>query len=324
MELSPVAVNTKRIDTVKKRNRNGLTPLEHEREKWGYLFLSPWLLGFLLFTLLPILATLVFSMTDYSPVNAEATTFVGFSNFATMLTDDKMWISLWVTIRYAVLAIPVSFIFGLVLALLVNSKHLVGKDVFRTLFYMPSMIPVVAGALVWAGVMNTQTGWINVTLKTVGITGPDWLGEVEWIYPALVLIGLWGLGNLMLTLLAGMQGVPNELYEAAVIDGASGWRQFRHITLPMISPVVFYNMTLMLIGAFKYFDLAYVLKNGTGGPSDATLFYNLNLYKNAFTYNLMGYASALAWVLFLIILILTILLFVTSGRWVYYAAEVRK
>ena len=157
MELSPVAVNTKRIDTVKKRNRNGLTPLEHEREKWGYLFLSPWLLGFLLFTLLPILATLVFSMTDYSPVNAEATTFVGFSNFATMLTDDKMWISLWVTIRYAVLAIPVSFIFGLVLALLVNSKHLVGKDVFRTLFYMPSMIPVVAGALVWAGVMNTQT-----------------------------------------------------------------------------------------------------------------------------------------------------------------------
>lgn len=304
-----------------KSKKRGISKLERSRERWGYLFISPWLIGFVLFTLLPIIATLAFSFTNYNPVNAETTEFVGISNFTTMFTDAKVLKSLGVTIRYAVLAIPISFAFGLGMALLVNSKHLAGKDIFRTLFYMPSMIPVVAGALVWAGVMNTQTGWLNKGIEVFGISGPDWLNSDQWIYPALVLIGLWGLGNLMLTLLAGMQGVPNELYEAATIDGANGWQQFWSITLPMISPVLFYNMTLMLIGAFKYFDLAYVLKSGSGGPNDSTLFYNLNLYKNAFTYNLMGYASALAWILFIIVLALTALLFYSSSRWVYYAGE---
>jgi multiple sugar transport system permease protein len=178
--------------------------------------------------------------------------------------------------------------------------------------------------LIWAGVMNTQTGWINLALNAVGLPAPDWLNSTFWIYPALVLIGLWGTGNLMLTLMAGMQGVPDELYEAASIDGAGAWVKFRHITIPMISPVLFYNLTLMIIGAFKYFDMAYILKNGTGGPADATLFYNLNLYKNAFEYNLMGYGSALAWVLFLIVFVLAIVLFGTSGRWVYYAGDGKK
>jgi multiple sugar transport system permease protein len=270
------------------------------------------------FTLVPILATLYFSFTNYSPVTPEATQMVGINNYKTMLTDSKVGKSLLVTVNYALLAIPVSFVVGLGLAVLVNSKYLVGKNFFRTLYYMPSMIPVVAGAMVWAGVMNTQSGWLNLMLETLGVKGPDWLNTPEWIYPALTIIGLWGLGNLMLTLLGGMQGVPSELYEAATIDGASNWQQFVSITLPMISPVIFYNLTLMLIGAFKYFDLAYVLKNGTGGPVDATLFYNLNLYKNAFSYNLMGYGSALAWVLFIIILVLTLILFKTSGQWVYY------
>ena len=155
------------------------------------------------------------------------------------------------------------------------------------------------------------------------INGPDWLNSVVWIYPLLVLIGLWGLGNLMLTLLAGMQGVPSELYEAATLDGAGSVRKFFSITMPMITPVIFYNLTLMLIGAFKYFDLAYVLKNGDGSPQDATLFYALNFYKNSFEYNLMGYGSALAWVLFLIVLVLTVILFWSANRWVYYAGEGR-
>ncbi len=303
------------------RPRPKLTRLEKERERWAYLFISPWIVGFFLFTLLPILGTLGLSFTDYSPVNPSAAQFIGLTNYLQMFSDSKVGDSLLVTIRYALLAIPVSFAVGLFLASLVNSKHLLGKETFRTLFYMPSMIPVVAGALVWSGVMNTQSGWLNQFLGVAGIKGPDWLNDINWIYPALVLIGLWGLGNLMLTLLAGMQGVPNELYEAAVVDGANGWQRFINITLPMITPVIFYNLTLMMVGAFKYFDLAYVLKNGTGGPGTSTLFYNLNLYKNAFSFNLMGYGSALAWVLFLIVLALTIFLFNTSGKWVYYAGE---
>jgi len=307
----------------KSRARRRLTAKERHEARWGYTFISPWLVGFLLFTLIPIVATLGFSFTNYSPVVPDATKFVGGQNYVNMFKDAKVGTSLLVTIRYAVLAIPLSFALGLLLAVLVNSKHLVAKNIFRTLFYMPMMIPVVAGGVIWAGVLNTQTGWVNLGLGVVGIKGPDWLNSTSWIYPALVLIGFWGLGNLMLTLLAGLQGVPNELYEAAQIDGASALQQFRKISLPMISPVIFYNLTLMLIGSFKYFDLAYVLKNGTGGPADATLFYNLNLYKNAFEYNLMGYGSALAWLLFIIVMILTIGLFMSSGRWVYYAGEGR-
>lgn len=322
-------VSKSRSDSLSADERVGAKPkrrsrLEAHEERWGFFFISPWIIGFLAFTLIPIVATLYLSATNYNPVQPGNTRFIGIQNYVNMLSDAKVGKSLMVTIRYAVLAIPVTMAFGLGLATLVNSKHLLGKNIFRTLFYMPSMIPVVAGALVWAGVMNTQTGWLNLFLGAIGIKGPDWLNSVVWIYPALVLIGLWGTGNLMLTLLAGMQGVPSELYEAAEIDGASALQQFVSITLPLITPVIFYNLTLFLIGAFKYFDLAYVLKNGTGNPADATLFYNLNLYNNAFKYNLMGYGSALAWVLFIIVLALTIFLFATSGRWIYYAGEGRK
>lgn len=301
------------------RRRRVLSTLRRRRERWAYLFISPWLIGFVAFTLIPIAATLVFSFTNYSPVVPEETRFVGPQNYLNITTDSKVGTSLLVTIRYAVLAIPVTLGFGLLLATLVNSSQLVGKNVFRTLFYMPSMIPVVAGGMIWAGVMNTQTGWVNLALEAVGIPGPDWLNSTTWIYPALVLIGLWGVGGLMVTLMAGMQGVPAELYDAAKVDGANALQTFQKITLPMITPVIFYNLVLMLIGAFKYFDLAYVLKSGTGGPSDATLFYNLNLYKNAFEYNLMGYGSSLAWLLFIIVLTLTILLFASNKYWVYYA-----
>ena len=305
------------MQTTKKK----LSRLEKENERWGYLFLSPWIIGFFLFTLIPILATLVFSFTNYNPVNPEITKFIGFDNYTQMATDSKVSESLLVTVRYGLLAVPLSLIFGLFLSSLVNSKSLMGNNIFRTLFYMPSMIPVVASGLIWSGVMNTQSGWINLMIGVTGLKGPDWLNDPNWIYPALTLIGFWGVGNLMLTLLAGMQGVPTELYDSATVDGANNWQQFTRITLPMISPVIFYNLTLMIIGAFKYFDLAFVLKNGSGAPADSTLFYNLNLYKNAFTFNLMGYGSALAWVLFIIVLILTLILFNTSGRWVYSAGE---
>lgn len=318
---NPTAAPTIAQTTSKKQPKPS-RPLDQQR--WGYIFIAPWLIGFLLFTLLPVIATLIFAFTDYNPVQPENMQFIGVRNFLNMTRDAKVGESLLVTVRYAVLALPISFAFGLLLASLVNAENLAGKTVFRTLFYMPSMIPVVAGGVIWAGVANTQTGWLNLALGALGLKGPDWLNSTLWIYPLLVLIGLWGTGNLMLTLMAGMQGVPSEIYEAATIDGANGWQKFSRITLPMISPVIFYNLTLALIGVFKYFDLAYVLKNGTGGPQDATLFYALNFYKNSFEYNLMGYGSALAWVLFLIVMALTVVLFATSGRWVYYAGDGRK
>lgn len=296
---------------------------QREQQKWGLIFISPWLIGFLIFQLLPVIATLVFAFTNYNAVQPENTQFIAFQNFINMTKDAKVGTSLLVTFRYVLLAIPITFAFGISLASLVNSESLMGKTIFRTLFYMPAMIPVVAGGVIWAGVANTQSGWLNLGLQAIGINGPDWLNSPVWIYPLLVLIGLWGTGNLMLTLMAGMQGVPSEIYEAALIDGANAWQRFWKITIPMISPVIFYNLTLMLIGAFKYFDLAYVLKNGTGAPQDATLFYALNFYKNSFEYNLMGYGSALAWVLFLIVLVLTAILFATQRRWVYYAGDGR-
>jgi multiple sugar transport system permease protein len=295
--------------------------LERQQTKWGYLFVAPWIIGFLIFTLVPVLATLVLAFTNYNPVQPENVRFIGFQNWRIMAGDAKVGASLLVTVKYAALAIPITFAFGLGLASLVNSESLSGKEIFRTLFYSTSMIPVVAAGVIWAGVANTQTGWLNRGIEFIGLPGPDWLNSVVWIYPLLVLIGLWGVGNLMLTLLAGMQGVSTELYEAATMDGAGAVRKFFSITLPLITPVIFYNLTLMLIGAFKYFDLAYVLKNGTGNPQDATLFYALNFYKNAFVYNLMGYGSALAWVLFVIVLVLTVILFWSANRWVYYAGE---
>jgi multiple sugar transport system permease protein len=321
-EDAPMAVSdrTSARGRVKVKKRG----LEKEYARWGWIFISPWILGILLFTLIPVVATLVFAFTNYNPVQAELTEFVGAQNFVRMFSDAKVGKSLQVVLTYALLALPISFIFGLFLASLVNSIFLVGQNVFRTLYYSTSMIPVVAAAVIWKGVSNTQTGWINLGLGAIGIDGPDWINSEVWIYPLLVLIGLWGLGNLMLTLLAGMQGVPNELYEAAMIDGANGWQRYVKITLPMITPVIFYNLTLMLIGVFKYFDMAYVLKDGTGQPNDATLFYALNFYKNSFEYNLMGYGSALAWGLFVIVLVLTAVLFWSQSRWVYYAGEGRK
>jgi multiple sugar transport system permease protein len=317
MTVSSRAQNSVQVTTQKKRRGSSL--LSSYNTKWGLTFLSPWIIGLLVFTLIPIIATLIFSFTNYSAVTPESTVWVGLKNYSDMIADKDVANSFMVTIKYAILALPLSLVFGLLLATIVNSKYLMGKNFFRTIYYMPAMIPVIAAGIIMAGIMNTNTGFINLGLESVGIPGPDWLNSTFWIYPALVLIGLWGLGNLMVTLLAGMQGVSKELYESAEIDGANGWQQYLYITLPLISPVIFYNLTIMLIGAFKYFDLAYVLKNGTGGPAGATNFYNLYLYKNAFQYNLMGYGSAMAWVLFIIVLTLTILLFTTSGRWVFYS-----
>ncbi|MGH2394032.1 MAG: carbohydrate ABC transporter permease, partial [Candidatus Limnocylindria bacterium] len=194
---------------------------------------------------------------------------------------------------------------------------LAGRNVFRTLFYMPMQIPIVASTVVWIGVLNASNGWLNYALEAVGLPGPNWLNSAIWVGPALALMGLWGIGNMMLIFLAGLQSVPTELYDAAKVDGAGAWDTFRRVTLPLISPVLFYNLIIVLIATFQYFTQAYVISNGRGDPDRATLFFNLNLYREAFTFFNMGYASALAWLLFVIVLGLTFLLFRTAGAWVH-------
>jgi multiple sugar transport system permease protein len=287
----------------------------------GLLFASPWIVGFLLFSALPMIASLVLSLTDFDPRRPEELTFIGLDNYAHMLRDPVLLESLAVTARFALLVVPVSLVAALGIAILVNSTLLAGKSIFRTLFYMPMQIPVVASTIVWIGVLNVSNGWLNQGLRAIGLPGPDWLNSTVWVHPALTLMGLWGIGNMMLIFLAGLQSVPAELYDAARVDGAGRWASFRHVTLPMISPVLFYNLIIALIATFQYFTQAYVITNGRGDPDRATLFFNLNLYREGFSFFHMGYASALAWLLFVIVLGLTVILFRTAGRWVYEGGQ---
>jgi ABC-type sugar transport system permease subunit len=286
---------------------------------WGIVFVGPWIIGFLLFTLGPLVASLVLSLTDFNLVRPEAARFVGLDNYARLATDPLVLQGLVVTARFALLAVPVTMVASLGIALLVNSPRLFGRSVFRTLFYMPIQIPLVASTLVWIGFLNPETGWLNGLLGLVGIQGPDWTNNATWVYPALTLIGLWGIGNFMLINIAGLQSVPTELYEAARIDGAGSWNMFRRITIPLMSPILLYNLVISLITTFQYFTQAYVLTNGRGDPNNATLFINLDLFREAFVNNHMGYAAAIGWLLFAIVLALTLILFAVARKRVYYA-----
>jgi multiple sugar transport system permease protein len=296
-----------------------ISGMAREETKWGLIFISPWIIGFLVFTVIPIVASLVFSLTNYNPIHPESIGFIGLENFGRMFSDQLLGQSILVTLKFTIISVPLSMILPLLLAVLVNSKNLLGKNVFRTLFYLPYMIPVVAGVMVWGGILNSESGWLNVFLKSIGIIGPRWFQDEAWVVPALVIMGFWGVGNTMLIMLSGLQNVPTELYEAATVDGANAVRKFFSITLPMITPIIFYNLTLALIGSFQYFTQAYIISNGRGDPNYATLFYNLYLYQQAFGYLDMGYGCALAWVMFIVVLLMTVLLFTTSRRWVYYA-----
>jgi ABC-type sugar transport system permease subunit len=296
------------------------TPLARRKQLWGWLFISPWLIGLLVFTLLPMFASLIFSFTEFKLSDAQNIRFNGLDNYLQLFQDPNIPIALGATFRFALIALPLSLLLPVGLAALLNSEYLAGKRFFRIAFYAPYMVPVVSAAYIWSGVLNTDSGWINRFLGLFGIAGPNWLFSLDWIYPALNIVGLWGIGNAMLITLSSMQGVPTELYEAAKVDGASEWARFRHITLPMISPVIFYNLVLSVIGLFRYFEVPFILKEGTGDPGNATLFYNIHLYKTAFSFQDMGYGSTLAWFLFLMAFAATLFLFWSSKYWVYYAS----
>lgn len=286
----------------------------------GYLWISPWLLGFLIFTLGPMIASLIFSLENYRIINIPK--FIGLENYRIALFQDELfWPSLWRTFYYTAVSVPIGLLGSLLLASLLNQR-VRGESIFRTLFYLPSLTPAAAAALLWVWLLHYEVGLVNYLLSLIGIKGPPWLGSMHWAIPALILISLWsGMGGgRMIIFLAGLQGVPQELYEASEIDGAGRYHRFRHITLPMISPTIFFNMILGIIGALQVFTTAYITTQG--GPGRATWFFALHIYTNAFEYFDMGYASALAWCLFVLLLAFTVIQIRFSDAWVYYAGRV--
>ena len=312
-----------------------MSPIAWREMKAGLTFLAPWIIGFIAFTFLPIIASLIFSFMDLRITDGILSTpeFVGLDNYARLFSDPQIWTgeggtrgSLWITVRFGLIALPVGILAPLGVALLLNNPNLRGGMVFRSLFYMPYIVPFIAAIFLWGGMLNAESGWINRALMSLGMAResvPNWANDINWVYPTYVIMGIWGIGNAILIMLAGLQSVPTELYDAAKVDGANTWQSFRNVTFPMISPVIFYNVTLSIVGLFQYFLVPLVVNNGTGRPGGATMFYNLYLYRTFFTFQNMSYGSAMAWLLFVIILVATLFLFGTARYWVYYAGESR-
>lgn len=301
-----------------------LKPNARREALTGLAFIGLWVIGFLVFTLAPMIATLGFTFTNINLAQQVPLQFVGLKNYEAMLTDSQLHNALSVTVRYALIALPIGLALPFLLALALNNKRLRGAGFFRIMFYLPYVIPFVAGIFAWGGVLNPETGWINQGLEALGVQDlPGWLNDPTWVYPSLVILGLWGIGSAVIINLAGLQGIPTELYDAAKVDGAGWWATLLNVTLPMMSPVIFYALVLGLVGVFQYFLVPLVITDGTGRPGGATMFFNLYLYKTFFTFQNMSYGAAQAWLLFLIILVLTVFLFWSSKFWVHYAGENR-
>ncbi len=286
---------------------------------YGYLFLLPWLIGFFGLFIGPGIASLYLSLTDYSVLGMPK--FIGFANYIKMFTNDvQFWPSLWRTVYFSVIAVPTGVIGSMILAILLNAK-LRGVSVYRTLFFMPSLVPLVASVILFKWLLNADFGIVNQALRGMGIDPPGWFSDRNWAIPSLILMRLWGTigGTQMIIFLAGLQGIPVELYDAASIDGANSWQRIRNVTIPLLTPTIFFNTVLGIIGALQTFAAAFVATEG--GPGFATWFYALHIWKNAFDYFNMGYAAALAWFFALIIVALTIVQMQLSKRWVFYYGD---
>lgn len=284
----------------------------------GLLFLSPWLIGFFAFTLYPMLVSLYYSFTIYH--SRRAPEWVGFENYLNLFSDDKFWISLNNTLYMVAIAVPLGLFASFLCALLLNLK-VRGQAFYRVVYFLPSIVPTVAGTILFLWLLNPQVGLVNTLLADIGIKGPNWMADPNWSKPALILLGMWGMGGTIIIYLSGLQDVPQSLIEAAELDGANWFQRLWHITIPMVSPITLFNLITGMIGMFQYFAQAYVVGGGEalGRPLNSTLFYSVYLYQNAFLFLKMGYASAMAWILFIIILILTLLLLKLSDRFTYYA-----
>lgn len=285
----------------------------------GYAFISPWLIGFIVFTAGPMIASLILSFTRYDGRNPAE--FIGFSNFTELIHDKYVWNSLKVTFKFAFLSIPIGIVCGFLLAYMLN-MNVPGMKGWRTLYYLPSLISGVVVAMLWRGLFDDQYGVINFLIRQFGGSAPKWLLDPKYTLYCFLFLSVWGCGGGMIIYLSGLQGIPTELYEAAELDGCNRWQQLWHVTIPQMTPILFYQLIMGIIGTFQYFAEPMVLTKG--GPAHSTEFFNLYLYNNAFKYQKMGYASALAWILFVIILLLTMLVFKSSDMWVFYDNEVKK
>ena len=280
----------------------------------GLVFASPWFLGFAVFLAYPLVASIYFSFCDYSVLKPPV--WVGLDNYSALMSDDLFWTTIKNTAVYAALSLPLGLLSALILAMLLNAK-VPGQALYRTLFFLPSLVPQVSLAMLWLWVLNGEHGVLNNLLKHVWITGPNWLGDPAWSKPSMVLISVWGAGNAMIIFLASLQDVPTSLIEAADLDGANGWQKTRNVTLPMISPVILFNLIMGIIGSLQVFTVAYVMFPN-GNPAHSTYFYAMYLFDNAFRYHKMGYACAMGWIMFLMILVLTYASLKLSERHVHY------
>lgn len=286
----------------------------HAETRAALLFASPWILGFCIFLLYPLAASIYYSFCDYSVLRPPV--WIGMDNYWELLQDEVFWKALYNTLYYAAFALPLSAAVALALALLLNTK-VKGMAIYRTIFFVPSLVPMISLAVLWLWIFNGEHGLINALLGWIGIKGPNWLSDPNWSKPALILMSMWGAGHAMVIYLAGLQDVPQSLYEAAELDGADWWARTRHVTLPTISPVILFNIIMGIIGTLQVFAVPYVMFPG-GSPARSTYFYTMYLFDNAFIYQKMGYACAMGWIMFLIILVLTMTALKFSEKRVHY------
>ncbi|MBM7677528.1 carbohydrate ABC transporter permease [Gracilibacillus alcaliphilus] len=292
--------------------------IESKRSKYGVIFALPWIIGLCAFYFYPLLSSMYYSFTNYNISGFSQ--FVGLQNYTQLFKDPMFWTGISNTFFYALMQLPLSVMLGVSIALLLNMK-IKGQGIFRTLFFIPSLVPAVAVAILFQWLLEAQFGLVNYLLDLVGIAGPGWLGDPTWAKPSIVMMSLWIIGNTFLIYLAGLQDISQEYYDAAEVDGANPLRKIWHITLPLLTPVIFFNVVMGLINALQEFTLPYTLTSGTGSPADSLMFYSMYLYNNAFLYMRMGYASAMAWVLFILIMLITLIILKTSKRWVFYQGD---
>jgi len=286
----------------------------------GLFFASPWLVGFALFSVYPLVMSIYYGFTDYNVIHPPV--WIGLENYKELFFEDPLfWKALYNTLYFTVFAVPLGLALSLGIAMLLH-QPVPMRTFFRTVFFLPSIVPLVAASVLWLWVLNPDGGLINLLLQQfLGITGPGWLASEFWSKPSLVLMSFWGIGAAIIIFLAGLADVPETLYEVADLDGAGPVRKFWHVTLPMLTPTILFNLVIGLIGAFQYFTQVYVMTGGKGTPVDSTLFFALYLYRAAFNYLRMGYASAMAWMLFVVILLATAFVLWSSKRWVYYQGD---
>ncbi|MNO44152.1 L-arabinose transport system permease protein AraP [compost metagenome] len=281
----------------------------------GYLFAAPAILGFLIFTIGPMIASLAMSFTDYSVTGGAD--YVGLSNFTNLFsgTDPYFYKSLWVTFYYVLLSVPMQIVYAFLLAILLN-QNVRGLSVWRTIFYLPSIVPAVALSLIWLWILDPDLGLANELLRMTGLPTSQWIFAEETVIPTLAAMSMWTTGGTTIIFLASLKNISKQMYEAVEIDGGNAWQKFRHITLPSMTPIIFYNLVMTLIGSFQVFSQAYIMTEG--GPNNASMFYVFYLYREAFQFSRLGSSSAIAWVLFIIIMVATTLIFKSSRSWVYY------